>query len=837
MTSSGSNMAAPTVHLSHAAFCANRCPQCVSWNRGGVLACGTCHSIALYEPQKKIVLSTLNGHTGRVNCVQWIQNKDCSTETELVSGGSDTKVIIWKIQDNQCIHSVALEGHTDAVCAVHAVYTESGSEEDLLIASAASDCTVRVWSRSKLTAECLQTLCFGNGFILDVSLSFLPASGVPVLSCAGDDSRIHLYVLQNGQFQKTQVLHGHEDWVRGVEWAVSEGNLFLASCSQDCSIRIWKIFHKPAAESARIEDYEEESDIKLKEKILSVKGEHEEMTYAVTLESVLAGHENSVYAVHWQPSFRKDGSIVQPMSLLSASMDKTMILWEPDEETGVWLEQVRVGEVGGNTLGFLGCQFSPDKSMILAHAFHGALHMWSQNPDKQDEWIPMVVISGHFNSVQGLRWDPDGEFLITVGTDQTTRLFGPWKRDGHSQVTWHEIARPQIHGYDMQCIAMIGRFQYVSGADEKVLRVFAAPRNFIDNFSKISGISIEKLLLSEDTNLPEGATVPALGLSNKAVFHGELCTQAVQEEEKYNNVSDQYYQPAFHALNLKEPPTEDHLLQNTLWPEVQKLYGHGYEIFSVASNYAKTVIASACKASKREHAAIILWSTTSWKQLQSLSFHNLTVTQMAFSPDDKFLLAVSRDRNWSLWKKQEGIPAQSEQGFILYAHTDKNTSVHSRIIWSCDWTPDSKYFVTGSRDKKVIVWGPCHLSDANVEQSNESIKPCSTLLDAGDSVTAVSVSRVSTQDGSYIIAVGLESGKISVYKWQKNGTSKDWTKCFELDKSLSHTLPVKQLCWRTCPGRAGHDDMDNGEWLQLASCGADHCVKIFDVNRKALSDC
>lgn len=46
----------------------------------------------------------------------------------------------------------------------------------------------------------------------------------------------------------------------------------------------------------------------------------------------------------------------------------------------------------------------------------------------------------------------------------------------------------------MQCIAMIGRFLFVSGADEKVLRVFAAPRNFIENFSKISNISVKNLL-------------------------------------------------------------------------------------------------------------------------------------------------------------------------------------------------------------------------------------------------------------------------------------------------------------------------------------------------------
>lgn len=30
----------------------------------------------------------------------------------------------------------------------------------------------------------------------------------------------------------------------------------------------------------------------------------------------------------------------QPMKLLTASMDKTMIIWAPDEDAGVWVEQV-----------------------------------------------------------------------------------------------------------------------------------------------------------------------------------------------------------------------------------------------------------------------------------------------------------------------------------------------------------------------------------------------------------------------------------------------------------------------------------------------------------------
>lgn len=62
------------------------------------------------------------------------------------------------------------------------------------------------------------------------------------------------------------------------------------------------------------------------------------------------------------------------------------------------------------------------------------------------------------------------------------------------------------------------------------------------------------------------------------------------------------------------------------------------------------------QASKAEHAAIFLWSTKTWRQLQTLRCHSLTVTQMAFSPDGQLLLAVSRDRTWSLWRRSGSTP-------------------------------------------------------------------------------------------------------------------------------------------------------------------------------------
>ncbi|KAF0024761.1 hypothetical protein F2P81_023563 [Scophthalmus maximus] len=747
-------MAAPVIETCHVACCANRTPNVVSWSRGGTIAFGTCNSVALYDPQERRVVAVLNGHAGRVNAVQWVHREDCAPESHLVSGGSDNRLILWEAQNEKFGKSVECEGHTGPISAVAAIYTEGSG---ILVASSASDSTVRLWLYTdNRKAECLHIISFGSGFMMDVSLALLPGS-------------------------------------RG-------GELLLASCSQDCLIRVWKLFAKSGTDIHTEDDH---TIIKMKEDVFEVKERDMSSVFAVSLETVLAGHENWVYGVHWQPPSYKGGELQQPLSLLSASMDKTMILWAPEEGSGVWVEQVRVGEVGGNTLGFYGCQMSPDGSMILAHAFHGALHLWCKDQDKEGVWRPGVVISGHFNAVQDLSWDPEGEFILSVGSDQTTRLFTPWRKQDVKLATWHEISRPQIHGYDMQCLAMVGRFQFVSGADEKVLRVFQAPRNFVENFANISGMSLEKLLTSSDSaNLPEGASTPALGLSNKAVFQGELVPKAKEEEKQFNSVSDQYHESYFHPLNLTV-----HLLvfQTVLCPSTYSACRLMMNLLHDSPRLCPL------QASKVEHAAVLLWSTGTWRQLQTLPCHSLTVTQMAFSPDAQLLLAVSRDRTWSLWRRNLPSPESPEPQFSLHAHTGKDTAVHSRIIWSCDWSPDSKYFVTSSRDKKVIVWGPCRLEDESVPPPNR-IKPCSSLLDVGDSATAVAFCPVLCSDNRQ-----------------------------------SHALAVKRLRWRPRAGRAGRENNTKEEetdeeseaeekssWVQLASASADHSVKIFNVNKLAL---
>lgn len=54
------------------------------------------------------------------------------------------------------------------------------------------------------------------------------------------------------------------------------------------------------------------------------------------------------------------------------------------------------------------------------------------------------------------------------------------------------MGRPQVHGYDIQCLARLGRFSFASGADEKVIRIFSAPLNFLQNLQRLLDVDLKR---------------------------------------------------------------------------------------------------------------------------------------------------------------------------------------------------------------------------------------------------------------------------------------------------------------------------------------------------------
>ncbi|KAJ3015767.1 UNVERIFIED_CONTAM: Elongator subunit elp2, partial [Siphonaria sp. JEL0065] len=763
-------------------------------------------SISLLDSTTSKIKATLHGHKEPVNALVFLKGS-----LSIVSGSADKTVKLWSPfgKGGKWINVLTLEGHS---APVNALAVLPLSTDVHLVVSAATDATVRVWEVKldgvKTSGECIQTIPTGPRYALAASLGLLPGTDIPMLFLGGCDGLLSVYLRASNdkKFAKSLALQGHTDWIRDIDVATftaannpnvsgySNGDLMVASASQDKYVRLWKVSEAGSdsgksdatAPSTATGNSEFDDAIEMLEALVGEEGEGgrqlstkahiievaladgSKKKYTVMFDALLIGHEDWVHSVSWAPTILKDGIHTQKLELVSASADKCVTVWRPDN-SHVWTVDARLGEVGGSSFGFYGARFGPNSSWILAHGYHGAIQFWERSEnslDGSEMWNAKMGLSGHFGIVKDLAWNSKGDFLVSSSLDQTSRLWGQWNRNDNS---WHELARPQIHGYDLHCLAMIHPYGFVSGADEKVVRVFEASRTFLESLDHISGIKEEKEV---HERLPIGAAVPALGLSNKAILPGASLDTNAQL----------IFEPLAPEV-VQGPPLEQYLMQHTLWPEVNKLYGHGFELISIASNSSGTLIASSSKAAIADHAVIRIWSTKTWKEMQTpLHSHSLTVTGIQFSHFGNYLLTCGRDRMWSLFH------LNSEKGEF---EPVVNNVAHARIIWGVSWTHDDKYFATGSRDKTVKIW--------NVGKVKESAEAALTIK-AESAVTSVAFSPVGYgKNGGYLLAVGHEDGRILFHVVKDVGAgllSVEAAKDVAIPAEDCPGLTVTRVAWR-----------------------------------------
>ncbi|GAM18187.1 hypothetical protein SAMD00019534_013620, partial [Acytostelium subglobosum LB1] len=858
-----------TSRLDYISVGCNSISDCIAWGRNGLVAYGANNFVALMRPdsyQRSQVIATLPGHKDRVNHVVWVpgscgHSSTPAPECELISASSDHSLISWRRYEK----TEVLKSHTDSVTSCSVVRFPDGT---LLMSSTSGDGTVKIWKRDALptpaTAEIpkwtvIQTIEFKPKMMECCSLAFLPGTdNIPILALGGVESKIHIFVqypatttttategegssssqpatyikAMDTPFRKVVALQGHQD------------ELLLASSSQDNKIRLWKVSKQVAIEQKQdsstddnIEKTASDVVLALASTALSTKAHKFNVGQSrvmIQLEAVLSGHEDWVQSINWMPATydNETKAMHQDMCLISASMDKTMIVWRPEKTSGIWMDEVRVGDLGGNILGLYGGVFSPTGEYILSHGYNGAFHLWRQSSSFK-MWEPQIIPSGHFAAVQDLMWSPDFNYFITASSDRTLRLYAEWLRDVEDDnnnvatlKSWNEIARPQIHGYDLECFSFIHTKNHavVSGAEEKILRVFLGSQNFIDTLSNITKIKYE----NDGQQRPLAANQPSLGLSNKPFFSAEqqqgddgtptteFAAQMAAEDNEALGEGGFEEQVYFNPEVLDQPPFEEHLLQSSLWPEIQKLYGHGNEIISVACSYDGKYLASTCRASSADQATVRIWDVATWKEVANLKGHTLTVVQLAFSHDNRYLLGVSRDRMWTLWQRQDN----SEEPFVKVASVPKS---HGRIVWGCSWSHDDRFFVTGSRDKVVKIW-----SNGTKEKPGWSTYATLPTFESGVTATEFAP-RQPHSDNSYLLAVGEEDGKITIWRGDQQpdvNVPIDWKCIHTIATSLSHTSDVRRIRWRANP-----ETLSNGQtqW-QLATCSTDQSVRLFTLS-------
>ncbi|KAI6714284.1 hypothetical protein JHW43_003231 [Diplocarpon mali] len=796
---------------------ANRHPSAADWDMGGLLAFGADRNVALWQPQNetsKGVHALLGGHQDTVNAVKFLPE---STGI-LLTGSVDKKIKLWRKDPSSerysCIQT--LSEHTNSINCIGV-----SSRSSKIFVSGAADFTVKVWSLDEKDVASLQQTINITPRFFPLSLALSSLAGAPesyVLAVAGTKDIIQLYVRDSKDspdFKLQATLSGHEGWIRSLEISQESldpnSDLILASASQDKYIRLWRI-HQGKELPAAAASADPSLGAFLPGKSLSNKAHRfkaDDLDFSATFEALLLGHEDWIYSTKWRAAGGK-------AQLLSASADNSLAIWEPEESTGVWVTVARMGEISsekgsttatGSTGGFWTGLWSPSGRTVVCVGRTGSWRLWDHDA-VQDRWVQGVGISGHTQSVTGIAWSKGGDYLLSTSSDQTTRLHAKWKRN--DLLSWHEIARPQIHGYDLNCIDSLGASKFVSGAEEKLLRVFNEPKavaNLLERLCGFSGPHVE--------DMPDAANMPVLGLSNKAI-------EAVDDDQEV--AQDKSIDPASivrkSALSLSHPPLEDQLSRRTLWPEIEKLYGHGYEISALAASHDGSMVATACKATSIDHAVIRIFETATWHEVKPpLTAHSLTVARLRFSPDDALLLSVGRDRQWAVFQREvdgDGQPGGKSHSYKLL---EANLKGHTRMILDAAWAPmGGSVFATAGRDKQVRIWAS--------EEARSSGYTCKAIIAEEHPVTAVDFMEVCVADGRSYLAVGTEVGRVKIY-------------CLDVEKAFSTTelrveypstypypsKSITQLAWKP------QGIEKNGEVeMELAIASEDSSLRIYSLS-------
>ncbi|KAH8821498.1 WD40-repeat-containing domain protein [Xylogone sp. PMI_703] len=811
------------VHAEYLAAGGNRHPSASDWDgESGVLAFGADRNVAVWRPESadcRGVHELLQSHTDTVNAVKFVS----SVKGLLISGSADGQIKLWKKLEHsekyECTQTISEHKASINCLAVPDV--------GRIFASGAADGTVKVWSLDENNvAQLLQSIVITPRlFPLALALTSLPgAPGSYILAVGGTKEIVQLYVSDSEspskEFQLQATLAGHEGWIRSLDFTsekkTADSDLLLASASQDKYIRLWRI-HQGKELPAAAASADPSLGAFMPGKTLSNKAHRfkaQNLDFSATFEALLFGHEDWIYSSRWRVGGNK-------LQLLSASADNSLAIWEPDPASGIWVTIARLGEISaekgsttatGSTGGFWTGLWSPSGDTVVCLGRTGSWRRWTFNKE-QDRWNQAVGISGHTQSITGIAWSKGGDYILSTSSDQTTRLHAAWKRS--SKETWHEMARPQIHGYDLNCIDTLGESQFVSGADEKLLRVFKEPKAVANLLYQLCGIGSPV----DEADIPDAANMPVLGLSNKAI-------EAVEDNEEissgYHGINNSNDRDAIDpasivhksTLNLDHPPFEEHLSRYTLWPEVEKLYGHGYEISTLAASHDGSLVATACKATSIYHAVIRNYDTKEWHEMKPpLTAHSLTVTRLRFSADDKYLVSVGRDRQWAIFQRDN-------TNKYSYTMAESNPKGHSRMILDAAWAPTSfPVFATAGRDKTVKLW-------AKVPDGSADGFSCVKTIPEENPVTAISFLNVAINDDIIYLAVGTESGRVKIYSISaKSEYLVTGNETLDKRNYLDTSKAVTQLTWK--PAREAKDGKLD---MTIAIASEDCTLRIYTLH-------
>ena len=529
--------------------------------------------------------------------------------------------------------------------------------------------TALIWDLE--TGEILQTLKHGGEYVN--SVAFSPDGRF--LATGSNDPNGYIQIWDTESGKCVSFLKGHDDDVLSVSYS-KDGSRLLSS-SYDKTARLWDIasgkeIRKFVGHTWWVWSAAFSAD---ESRIITASQDGTSIVWDIGSEKrkpAFTGHRGPVFSALFSP----DGK-----HAVTAGYDRRVLAWNPDEiqqfdfknlsdNASASTNQFRAFE--GHTGPVCTLGFSADGTLLLSGSYDNTVRVWAF-----DSTQALKTFRGHGGRIKSAAFLPDGQRILTASQDGTAR---EWSIPGYEEIR-------ALHGRLLFGHADAVLDATFSGNQQQI--VTASRDRTARTWNAVTG--------QPELTLSEGHSF----LASTAIFFPDgrrLITAAVDNTTRIWDVST-----GSQRFRL------DH---------------SGRSAAATLSHDAHWI------ATGSDNQSAQIWDATTGKRISNLQGHNVEVTSVAFSPNDRLLATGDARGHVKLWNREDG-------------QIVANLDAHTRRISAIAFLPDGSRVLTASSDNTVAQWDLATGQELShlILKHPDSILTMQ-LLPSGDSVVTSCADRI-----------------------------------------------------------------------------------------------
>ncbi|KAG5858892.1 hypothetical protein KMI_10g15910 [Encephalitozoon hellem] len=419
-----------------------------------------------------------------------------------------------------------------------------------------------------------------------------------------------IFLLDMGDGVRWYETEGHKDSIQDIKSALIDGEGYVATSSQDETIKIWKVI--------------------------------DEYPWVKHLQT-LNGHTDWVYGLFW----------TEKGDIFSSSADNSIIYWERKSK---WEDVMRFG---GKDAFF---NVMVIGSSIIGQSRSGGFYKFSDDLES--------FISGHLGEVKSIDWR--GEFLLTSSLDMTSRIFYKGHEVGRPQKHGYGLTSARFLNNDS--LQFISSAQETILRVYEPTQVFymsciyaeTKERSMIESFGEMSisksGKSIDDFFPAID-HLKFAAACAELSLTNEVLedFAFESLNEQLLSVTTFNEIRKVYG----HYFDVSDVAVSRNFIVSCNKSSLKKFSGifvwsREFELvdYIEVHEYGIERLVFSCDgkhlaAASKDKTVSVYNVDKSIRLSQRLEDHKRIVWDCSFSYDSKYLATCSRDRSVLVYEGPE----------------------------------------------------------------------------------------------------------------------------------------------------------------------------------------